>query len=415
MWLRTLILLTLAISAFGQAMLNRNGERIVDTVREISQPIQDACSNSKADIVLIIDGSRSIHPSDFIEQIKFLKRFVDHFIIGNNGMRFGVVTFGDKVIMDNTFGLTQYTSNVELKDRLSSIDYRPRDGTSTQTGLAIKYARETLFTEARLDTKKIAFVITDGNSRNATETAEEAMKMRNEEIVILAIGVGKDVSEEELHTITGRNDYVFMIDEYSLLKELESKLSEISCKHKNEGCSEDVDINFVFDPSRMSYNETRTVTTFITESIADGKFSGKNVRIGTIPGKCQGLKGFYLDTYQSKYTARKHFNNLQRASIASLLEESLKEYFTCPYGGRKEARKVAVIFLKGKLIDQDRLKKNVQSLRKSGIEVFGIKMENLDSEMTLTRIFGRRNILDATKIKSMEEVRHELVNRICKW
>ncbi|XP_036355572.1 uncharacterized protein LOC118760850 [Octopus sinensis] len=123
---------------------------------------------------------------------------------------------------------------------------------------------------------------------------------------------------------------------------------------------------------------------------------------------------FYLDTYQSKDKARKHFDKLQRASIASLLEESLKEYFKCPYGGRKEARKVAVILLKGELRVRYGLEKNVKSLRKRGIEVFGIKMENRDSEMTLTRIFGKRNILDATKIKSMEEVRRELVNRICK-
>ncbi|XP_029656529.1 collagen alpha-4(VI) chain-like [Octopus sinensis] len=191
MWIRTLILLTLAISAFGQAMLNGNGERIVDTVREISQPIQDACSNSKADIVFIIDGSRSIFPPDFKEQIEFLKSFVDHFIIGNNGMRFGVVTFGDKVIMDNTFGLTQYTSKEQLINRLSNIKFRHEHGTSTQTDLAIEYARETLFTEARLDTKKIAIVITDGLSTKPKKTAEEAMKMRNGEIVILAIGVGK--------------------------------------------------------------------------------------------------------------------------------------------------------------------------------------------------------------------------------
>ncbi|XP_014784250.2 collagen alpha-4(VI) chain [Octopus bimaculoides] len=247
----------------------------------------------RAEIVFIIDGSASIYPKDFKKQIEFLESFVDHFTIGKNDVRVGAVTFGDKIIMDNTFGLTQYTSKDRLKSGLSQIDFRYKDGSSTQTYLAIKYARETLFRDVRPEVKKIAIVITDGRSTIPEKTDEEARKMRKDGIVILAIGVGKYASNEELRVITNRKDYVFMIDKYSLLKEIQHKLSEITCEHTDQGCNGKVDINFVFDSSSMGYEETNTVTTFIMDSIVYENFSEQNLRFGTITGKCQATKSKY--------------------------------------------------------------------------------------------------------------------------
>ncbi|XP_029654155.1 collagen alpha-4(VI) chain-like, partial [Octopus sinensis] len=208
----------------------------------------DDCKNARAEIVFIIDGSRSIHPTAFKEQITFLKSFVDHFEIGKNGMRFGAVTFGDKIIKDNTFGLTQYASKDQLKNGISNIDFKPDDGDSTETYLAIKYAHGIIFKDARPDIKKIAIVITDGQSTAPNKTAEQAMKMRKEGILIFAIGVGKDASKKELLTITGRNDYVFMVDKYSLLKTVRTELRKLTC-NSDKGCRGMVDINFVFDSS----------------------------------------------------------------------------------------------------------------------------------------------------------------------
>ncbi|XP_052832692.1 collagen alpha-1(XII) chain-like [Octopus bimaculoides] len=222
MWLRTLILLTLAISAFGMSAKNKYGIHLEKKV--------EICKNMKADIVLIIDGSNSIGETKFDQQIEFLKSFVGYFAIGKNDVRFGAVTFGNKVIMGNTFGLSQYTNKNRLEERVSQINFRQDDGSSTQTNLAIKYARETLFKDTRHYAKKIAIVITDGESTDSLKTKEEASEMRKDGIVILAIGVGKNASKEELLTITGKENYVFEIDEYSKLKTIKKELTKLACK-----------------------------------------------------------------------------------------------------------------------------------------------------------------------------------------
>ncbi|CAI9740919.1 Hypothetical predicted protein [Octopus vulgaris] len=432
MWLRTLILLTLAISAFGQAMLNRNGERIVDTVRGEIYDEWDDCKNARAEIVFIIDGSRSIPQIDFNKQITFLKSFVDHFEIGKNGMRFGAVTFGDKIIKDNTFGLTQYASKDQLKNGISNIDFKPDDGDSTETYLAIKYAHGIIFKDARPDIKKIAIVITDGQSTAPNKTAEQAMKMRKEGILIFAIGVGKDVSEEELHTITGRNDYVFMVDKYSLLKTVRTELRKLTCNsdkvhqmvaclhlsdeefREKQGCRGMVDINFVFDSSVMGYEDTRNITTFIKKSVTDEYLDNKKVLFGMITGKCQALKDFYLNTYQTRTEIMKHLDIFHKTSIVSLLQKVKNVSTMTKYGARNRARKVAVIFLKGKLSEPQGVITNAKVLSKNGIEVFVIKMDDLNSENTLTSITRQRNILDATEIKSMVQLSSEFLNRLCK-
>ncbi|CAI9740920.1 Hypothetical predicted protein [Octopus vulgaris] len=396
MWIRTLILVTLAILAFGQAVKNGNGERIEDTVL--------MCKNTRADIVFIIDGSRSNVPQIFYKQIEFLKSFVGYFIIGNDCVRFGAVTFGDKIITDNTFGLTQYTSKDQLKGRLSKIDYRPEDGGSTQTHLAIEYAREILFKDARPYAKKIAIVITDGRSTEPKKTVREALIMRKNGILILAVGVGQEASKKELLTITGREVYVFKVKGfYSLLKTVQDELS----------CNGNVDINFVFDFSRMGYEDSHDINTFISSSISDEYLAKKKFKFGLITGKCQRLKDFYFNTYGNKSEIIEHLN-IYKTTMASLLEKALKVSFEVEYGARQGARKVAVIFLKGRLSNPERVMTNARALRKSGIEVFIVKMDKLNSDKILATITEEGNILDATSAENMVQVSGEFLNQLCK-
>lgn len=179
--------------------------------------------------MFLIDSSRSNYVEDFSKLMEFLKSFVSYFTIGNDCVRFGAVTFGDKIIQENTFPLTRYTSKDQLIKGLSKIDFMPEYGGSTQTHLAIKYAREVLFRDARPYGKKIAILITDGKSTEPWKTEEETKKMRGEGITIYSVAVGRYASKKELRLITGRDVYVFNKDEYFLLKTVQDELSKKTC------------------------------------------------------------------------------------------------------------------------------------------------------------------------------------------
>ncbi|XP_036354527.1 uncharacterized protein LOC118760993 [Octopus sinensis] len=110
----------------------------------------------------------------------------------------------------------------------------------------------------------------------------------------------------------------------------------------------------------------------------------------------------------------KHLDIFHKTSIVSLLQKVKNVSTMTKYGARNRARKVAVIFLKGKLSEPQGVITNAKVLSKNGIEVFVIKMDDLNSEKTLTSITRQRNILDATEIKSMVQLSSEFLNRLCK-
>ncbi|XP_014771782.1 uncharacterized protein LOC106870277 [Octopus bimaculoides] len=164
----------------------------------------------------------------------------------------------------------------------------------------------------------------------------------------------------------------------------------------------------------MGYKDSHDVNTFISSSISDEYLASKKFKLGLITGECRALKGFYFNTYQTKRDILEHLDDFQKTTIASLLEKTLKVSLKAEYGARQGARKVAVIFLKGKLSNPERMITNARFLRQSGIEVFVIKMDELNSDKTLATITEEGNILDATSVVNMVQVSGEFLNQLCK-
>uniref|UniRef100_A0A0L8HJQ0 VWFA domain-containing protein n=1 Tax=Octopus bimaculoides TaxID=37653 RepID=A0A0L8HJQ0_OCTBM len=245
------------------------------------------CEGRPAEIVYIIDDSRSIHPNDFLTQIDFVVDVTRTFPIGPDNVRIGAVTFGDKIIKSNTFPLTKYTDEASLLTGLSNIKFSPEDGGSTQTAKAIMYARKSVFNDSRDGVAKIAIILTDGESTEKHKTLAEATLAKSLGINIIAIGVGPKIDADELEAIASNHESVFTVNSFNALQQIKIKLGMKAC----EACDKDIDVNFVFDSAMLGDQSTKDVIHFIESSISEKDLDKNNIRFGAVSGPCEKVYG----------------------------------------------------------------------------------------------------------------------------
>ncbi|XP_062584741.1 matrilin-2-like [Saccostrea cucullata] len=183
------------------------------------------CGDTAADIVFILDSSGSVGLGNFEKTKEFFKAMVDGFQIGSKAVRIGAVPFSTSV--HNSFHLTSFYSKPTLKSRISSIPY---DSGSTNTAIAIRYARTTSFgAYGRNNVPKLAVIITDGQSDDKSSTLSEAQLLRNNGVIIFSVGVGDGVDESELQGMATKASYVFDVSTFSALNSIRDKLARTTC------------------------------------------------------------------------------------------------------------------------------------------------------------------------------------------
>ncbi|GAB1608200.1 collagen alpha-4(VI) chain-like [Argonauta hians] len=411
--------------AVNAASLKDVDELMLELERDVGSNgdvLSKGCEGSPADIVFIIDSSRSIPPQDFVKQVKFIGDVVGTFHIGPTETRIGAVTFGQQIIIENTFGLSKYTDESSLKTGISNIDFKPRYGGSTETALAISYARKNIFNNARPGVQKIGIVLTDGVSTYRYKTIAEAGLAKKEGILMMAIGVGRKIDMEELKGIASGKDYVFTVDSFDALQQIKVELGMKTCPapttvapppttpepttttttpepttttttpvpttpmQKDEPCDKDIDINFVFAANTIGDKSTNDVIKFIKSSISSNDLKKNNIRVGTVAGSCKTVYGFSLNKYSTKAEVIQHFDQFHETHMAPLVVETYKDAFTASNGGRSGARKVAVFFLKGKLTDPLAVVEKAKLARESGVEIYVVPLDQMNDRAILEAI-----------------------------
>ncbi|XP_062271586.1 matrilin-4 [Scomber scombrus] len=157
------------------------------------------CKSANIDLVLLIDGSKSVRPQNFELVKKFVNQVVDSLDVSVHGTRIGLVQYSSRVRTE--FPLNMYHTADEIKAAVMKVDYMEK---GTMTGLAIKHMLENSFSEtegarpASRNIPRIGLVFTDGRSQD--DITEYAKMAKEVGITMYAVGVGKAV-EDELRVI----------------------------------------------------------------------------------------------------------------------------------------------------------------------------------------------------------------------
>jgi len=180
---------------FYESELNGDESMFTDLVTTMSA----GCLSDNLDMAFLIDASGSIVYSDYMKSKQFVADILDAFNIDNDAVRISVTTFSTRVNPYVYF--SDHQDRATLQQKITNLPY---DGQMTNTGLALEYLREVVFTEGkgmRSASAKIAIVQTDGRSQDTARTLEAAQSLREEGVTIFAIGVGNSVYEYELDGI----------------------------------------------------------------------------------------------------------------------------------------------------------------------------------------------------------------------
>ncbi|XP_015273518.1 PREDICTED: matrilin-4 [Gekko japonicus] len=153
------------------------------------------CKTGHVDLVLVIDGSKSVRPQNFELVKQFVNQIVDFLDVSPHGTRVGLVQYSSRVRTE--FPLHQYMTAEDVKKAVQRVQYMEK---GTMTGLALKHMLEHSFSEAEgarplsQNVPRIGLVFTDGRSQD--DISEWARRAKESGIVMFAVGVGKAVESE---------------------------------------------------------------------------------------------------------------------------------------------------------------------------------------------------------------------------
>lgn len=125
------------------------------------------CGTGHVDLVMVIDGSKSVRPQNFELVKQFVNRIVDLLEVSPQGTRVGLVQYSSRVRTE--FPLNKYHSADEIKAAVMKVEYMEK---GTMTGLALKHMVEHSFSELEgarplsHNVPRIGLVFTDGRSQD---------------------------------------------------------------------------------------------------------------------------------------------------------------------------------------------------------------------------------------------------------
>lgn len=116
------------------------------------------------DVVFVIDGSKSLGPSNFQLVKHFVNGVVDSLDISTTGTHVGLLQYSTKVRTEFTLG--QFTAAGDVKRAVARMQYM---GRGSKTGSALRHMFELSFSAkegARPKVPRVAIVFTDGRSQD---------------------------------------------------------------------------------------------------------------------------------------------------------------------------------------------------------------------------------------------------------
>uniref|UniRef100_A0A8C6U2Z9 Matrilin 2 n=1 Tax=Neogobius melanostomus TaxID=47308 RepID=A0A8C6U2Z9_9GOBI len=181
------------------------------------------CNSSVLDVVIVIDGSKSLGPSNFELVKQFVNTIVDAFDVSRTGTHIGLIQYSTKVRSE--FSLNQFISARDVKQAVSQVQYM---GRGSLTGSALRHMFETSFSPgegARAGVQRVSIVFTDGRSQD--DVSEWATKAKESGVTIYALGVGKAV-EQELKEMASepKEKHLFYTEDFGKMGEITEKLKD---------------------------------------------------------------------------------------------------------------------------------------------------------------------------------------------
>uniref|UniRef100_A0A2C9K6G8 VWFA domain-containing protein n=1 Tax=Biomphalaria glabrata TaxID=6526 RepID=A0A2C9K6G8_BIOGL len=183
---------------------------------------------AQADVIYVVDASGSIGPKNYKKVQQFTVDIAKSFRIGKNEVQFGSVIFSS--VAQKWFDLKDNRNIAQLRRALLSGPYF---NSTTRTDKALDLIRsENMFGRSaggRDAAQKIVILLTDGASDDKKKTLAAANKLKNNDVNIIAVGVG-NAELAELRAVASSNDDVLFANTFDALDKVKDQVIERTCE-----------------------------------------------------------------------------------------------------------------------------------------------------------------------------------------
>uniref|UniRef100_A0A4W3GDR6 VWFA domain-containing protein n=1 Tax=Callorhinchus milii TaxID=7868 RepID=A0A4W3GDR6_CALMI len=351
---------------------------------------KEACSKLEvADIIFLIDGSRSIYFKDFITMKVFMETLINKTQVGENRVQFGVIQFSTQTQLE--FQLNQYYDKDKLMQAVGDI--QQLEGL-TSTGKALNFTAK-YFDEAqggRPHERQYLIVITDGEAQDEVYTPAKAI--RDKGITVFAIGV-YNANNSQLVDIAGSQDQVYHVENFDALGSLEKLISFEVCSPLHE-CKriEVADIVFVISGSdSIGAVQLDSMKRFMIAVANRSEVDAKGVQFGVVLYGDSPQTKFQMNEFHSKAGIRTAISQIQKttsgsASAAKALKHAAG-LLSSEKGGRKsqEVPQFLIVITDTKAADAVDLPAITKGIREDNIKIYGIGVGRVE-QRELEKITG---------------------------
>ncbi|CAH1791714.1 unnamed protein product [Owenia fusiformis] len=190
-------------------------------------PADQPCgARQPADIVFAL-GADNSNTENRNSALDFINKVIKDMEVGNDNIQVGMVPKDCSSL--SGFTPSDFNTKDQIKNGLDSNKASP-----AKSGSALEYMRKTSFTEeggCRMEVKKIGVVIIDGTTEDLDKIATEAKRLRENDIEMFAIGVGKDIDESILRLIASEPSmrHIYTAGDYADLQFMRSDFLDVVC------------------------------------------------------------------------------------------------------------------------------------------------------------------------------------------
>ncbi|XP_036362498.1 cartilage matrix protein-like [Octopus sinensis] len=405
-----------AVLATSVVIAHRIGAE--SNLKSFVSPYEEILCQDPADIVFVLDSSRSVTQTDFKKELDFVSSFVKDMDISSNKIQIGVVTFSDNVKTE--FELNKFSQKQDIQNAVSNIAHR---GGSTNTWLALKHIRtESFITDhgGRVGIPKIVILVTAGGSNGKSKTLNEAKLLHNDPLRVFTVAVGNKVDDDELRAIASKPENAFKVSDFNSLATIEDKVMQNFCRKGEIFCYTPADIVFVLDSSRsVTQTDFKKELDFVSSFVKDMDISSDKVQIGVVTFSDNVKTEFELNKFSQKQDIQNAVSNIAHRGGSTNTWLALKhirtESFITDHGGRVGIPKIVILVTASGSNGKSKTLNEAKLLHNDPLRVFTVAVGNKVDDDELRAIASKpESILKVKDFNSLSTIRNTLKKKVCK-
>ncbi|XP_052531824.1 collagen alpha-3(VI) chain isoform X9 [Tympanuchus pallidicinctus] len=169
--------------------------------------VKDITAQESADLIFLIDGSNNIGSVNFQAIRDFLVNLIESLRVGAQQIHIGVVQYSDQPRTE--FALNSYSTKADVLDAVKALSFR--GGKEANTGAALEYVVENLFTQAggsRIEEAVPQILVLISGGESSDDIREGLLAVKQASIFSFSIGV-LNADSAELQQIATDGSFAF--------------------------------------------------------------------------------------------------------------------------------------------------------------------------------------------------------------